>query len=69
VGGLCSERGEGIRVWTVDPGLVATNLSGNKEALKQRGARSSEASAQTIIEGGTDTDIGKLIHKDDVYPW
>jgi hypothetical protein len=39
--------------YTVDPGLVATNnLSGNKEALKQRGARSSEASAQTIIGGG-----------------
>ena len=55
---------QGIRVWTVDPGLVATNLGGNKEALKQRGAGSSEVSAQTIlsvIEGRRDTDIGKLI--------
>jgi len=63
---------QGIRVWTVDPGLVATNLGGNKEALEQMGAGSSDISAQTIlsiIEGGRDTDIGKLIHKDGVYPW
>jgi len=63
---------QGIRVWTVDPGLVATNLGGNKEFLKQRGAGSSEVSAQTIlsvIEGRRDTDIGKLIHKDGVYLW
>jgi NAD(P)-dependent dehydrogenase (short-subunit alcohol dehydrogenase family) len=63
---------KGIRVWTVDPGLVATNFTGNKEALKQRGAGSSAVSAQTIlsiIEGRRDADIGKLIHKDGVHPW
>jgi NAD(P)-dependent dehydrogenase (short-subunit alcohol dehydrogenase family) len=63
---------QGIRVWTVHPGLVATNLSGNKEAMKQMGAGTSEVSAQTIlsiIEGRRDADIGKLIHKDGVHPW
>ena len=64
---------QGIRVWTVDPGLVATNFGGlNKEVLKQRGAGSSEVSAQTIlsiIEGRRDADIGKLVHKDGVHPW
>lgn len=63
---------QGIRVWVVDPGFVATNLGGNKEALKQRGAGSSEVSAQTIlsvIEGKRDADIEKLMHKDGVYPW
>ena len=63
---------KGIRVWTVDPGLVATNFTGNKEALKQRGAGSSAVSAQTIlsiIEGRRDADIGQLIHKDGVHPW
>jgi len=63
---------QGIRVWTFDPGLVATNLSGNKEALKQSGAGSSEVSAHTIlsvIEGKRDADVGKLMYKDGVYPW
>jgi NAD(P)-dependent dehydrogenase (short-subunit alcohol dehydrogenase family) len=63
---------QGIRVWTVDPGLVATNLGGNKDALEQMGAGSSEVSAQTIlsiIEGQRDADIGKLIYKDGVHPW
>jgi NAD(P)-dependent dehydrogenase (short-subunit alcohol dehydrogenase family) len=63
---------QGIRVWTVDPGLVATNFGGNKEALEQMGAGSSEVSAQTIlsiIEGRRDADIGKLIYKDGVHPW
>jgi NAD(P)-dependent dehydrogenase (short-subunit alcohol dehydrogenase family) len=65
-------REQGIRVWTVDPGLVATNLGGNKEALKQMGAGSSEVSAQTIlsvIEGKRDADVGKLMYKDGVHPW
>jgi len=46
VGGCVAKEGEeqGIRVWT-----VATNISGNKEALKQRGARIAEVSAQTIL--------------------
>ena len=63
---------QGIRVWTLDPGFVATNLGGNKEAMKRWGAGSSEVSAQTIlsiIEGRRDTDLEKLIHKDGVHPW
>jgi len=63
---------QGIRVWTLDPGLVVTNLGGNKELLKQWGASSSEVSAQTIlsiIEGKRDADIGKLMYKDGVHPW
>lgn len=65
-------REQGIRVWVFDPGLVATNLGGNKEALKQMGAGSSEVSAQTIlsvIEGKRDADVGKLMYKDGVHPW
>ena len=63
---------QGIRVWTLDPGFVVTNLGGNKEALKQMGAGSPEVSAQTIlgiVEGKRDADVGKLIYKDGIYPW
>ena len=63
---------QGIRVWSVDPGLVATNFGGDKVASKQMRVGSSEVSAQTIlsiIEGRRDADIGKLVHKDGVHPW
>lgn len=66
--------GKDIRVWVVDPGLVATNLTGagNVQALRNRGAEDPSSSANTIrscVEGERDEDQGKLIYKDGVYAW
>ena len=63
---------QGIRVWTLDPGFVVTNLGGSKEAFRRMGAGSSEVSAETIlsiVEGKRDADVEKLMYKDGVYPW
>jgi NAD(P)-dependent dehydrogenase (short-subunit alcohol dehydrogenase family) len=60
---------QGIRVWILDPGFVATNLDGNKGHI---GAGSSVVSAQTIlsiVEGKRDADVEKLVHKGGVHPW
>jgi len=62
----------GCKVWAVDPGLVATNLTGNPEALRARGAEDPSVSARMILavcEGKRDGDVGKLINKDGVLPW
>jgi hypothetical protein len=62
----------GCKVWAVDPGLVATNLMGNPEALRARGAGDPAVSANMIFdvcEGKRDEDVGKLIFQDGVLPW
>jgi NAD(P)-dependent dehydrogenase (short-subunit alcohol dehydrogenase family) len=62
----------GCMVWAVDPGLVATNLMGNPEALRARGAEDPAVSARMILdvcEGKRDVDVGKLVFKDGVLPW
>jgi NAD(P)-dependent dehydrogenase (short-subunit alcohol dehydrogenase family) len=62
----------GCKVWAVDPGLVITNLTGNPEMLRARGAGDPAVSAKTILdvcEGKRDGDIGKLLYKDGVLPW
>lgn len=62
----------GAKVWVVDPGLVVTNLTHNPGALRARGALEPDTSAQTIleiVEGKRDEDVGKLVHKDGVWPW
>lgn len=60
------------KVWALDPGLVATNLTGDAESLRARGALEPSTSAVTIMDtclGKRDADVGKLIYKDGVYPW
>ena len=63
-------KGEfGAKVWAVDPGLVATNLTRNPDALKARGAFEPDRSAQTIlgiIESNWDEDVGKSVYNDGV---
>lgn len=68
------ELGEqmGCKVWAVDPGLVATNLTGNAELLRARGAGDPAVAAGLIVDtcnGLRDGDVGKLIYKDGVYNW
>lgn len=64
----------GIKVFAVCPGLVESNLRGQGQQERSAGgkARSPEESGQTIlriIEGERETDVGKFVHKDGVYPW
>lgn len=62
----------GCKVSVIDPGLAATNLMGNPEALRARGAEDPAVSASMILgvcEGKRDADAGKLVSKDGVLPW
>jgi NAD(P)-dependent dehydrogenase (short-subunit alcohol dehydrogenase family) len=69
-------RPQGIKVWTYCPGYVVTNLSGTGEKGRrervERGARDPKESAEgilAIVEGKRDSEVGKFVHKDGVYPW
>ena len=63
---------DGVKVWAVSPGLLATGLGGNQEALKKMGAIDPTIGAEfvrAVIEGERDADVGKIVNKAGVQPW
>ncbi len=63
---------DGVKVWAVSPGLLATGLGGDREALKKMGAHDPEVGAdliRTVIEGARDADVGLVVNKDGVQAW
>ena len=63
---------EGVRVWAVNPGWRATNLSGNAEAAAKRGALDPEGGALVIVdvvEGRKDGDVGKHVDENGGLDW
>ncbi|KAI9641784.1 hypothetical protein NHQ30_009643 [Ciborinia camelliae] len=62
---------EGLFVSAVDPGLCATNFTGNADSLKARGASLPADGGDRVArvaKGGRDKDIGKVITGDSVLP-
>jgi len=63
---------DGVKVWCISPGFLATGLGGNTEVLKKMGAASPEIAGpfiKSVIEGQRDADVGKVITKDGFQPW
>ena len=63
---------DGVKVWCISPGFLATGLGGNQEANKKMGAGSPEVAGefvQSVLEGHRDEDVGKVILRDGVQPW
>ncbi|KAJ9136630.1 Short chain dehydrogenase [Pleurostoma richardsiae] len=63
---------EGILVFGVDPGLVATEFVGNPEALRQRGAAEPEVGGErvaSVIRGDRDANVGRVCGEYGVLPW
>ncbi|CVK97490.1 related to dehydrogenases with different specificities (related to short-chain alcohol dehydrogenases) [Fusarium mangiferae] len=57
-------KGDGVRVWSISPGFLATSLGGKPEVLKKAGAGDPATGAELIknvIEGKRDEDVGKVI--------
>ncbi|TVY80720.1 Short-chain dehydrogenase/reductase tropE [Lachnellula suecica] len=56
---------DGIKVWAVAPGFLATNLGGvGPELAKQMGAGDPKAGGdivKLVVEGGRDADVGKFV--------
>ncbi|PTB61645.1 NAD(P)-binding protein [Trichoderma citrinoviride] len=65
-------KNDGVKVWAVSPGLLATGLGGDHELLKKLGAIHPRVGAevvQGVIEGKRDADVGRVVKKDGVQPW
>ncbi len=63
---------DGVKVWCISPGFLATGLGGNQEANKNMGAGDPAVAGnfvQSVLEGHRDGDIGKVILRDGVQPW
>ena len=63
---------DGVKVWCISPGFLATGLGGDTNASKSLGAGDPALAGQfikSVIEGGRDNDVGLVINKDGVQPW
>lgn len=63
---------DGVKVWCISPGFLATDLGGIKELLKKLGAGDPSRGGDLIkkvIEGERDADVGKVVSQDGVQPW
>lgn len=65
---------DGVKVWCIAPGLLATGLGGNPEMLKKMGAKDPKFGGEGIrgiVEGKRDADVGKVVREYDtpIQPW
>lgn len=61
-----------FKVFTADPGLNATNIRGNAEALRARGAAEPHVGGSVVaavVKGERDADLGKMVGQYGVSPW
>lgn len=65
-------RKEGFKVFGADPGLCATNFTGNAQALLDRGAATPAQGGEriaTVVKGERDGDVGRVLGEYGVSPW
>ncbi|KAF2841165.1 short chain dehydrogenase/reductase [Patellaria atrata CBS 101060] len=67
-------KSQGLKTFTMCPGLVVSNLRGTSDEARTLGGkagdpRTSGETILSIIQGKRDAESGTLIHKDGVYPW
>lgn len=63
---------DGVKVWCISPGYLATGLGGSQDINKKQGAMDPSLGGQfvkDVIEGKRDADVGKVILRDRVQPW
>lgn len=63
-----------LKVFAMCPGYVVSNLRGTSDEARSGYGKAGDplVSGNTIlsiIEGKRDADVGRLVHKDGVYPW
>ncbi|KAI9708299.1 MAG: hypothetical protein M1820_004003 [Bogoriella megaspora] len=65
-------KDDGVKVWCISPGYLATGLGGSQEVNKSAGAGDPSVAGQfvkDVVEGKRDGDVGKVILRDTVQAW
>lgn len=63
---------DGVKVWCISPGFLATGLGGNLEMLKKMGAGDPSIGGEfivSVVEGKRDDQVGKVARADGVQAW
>lgn len=65
---------QGVKSFAMCPGFVVSNLRGTSEEQRTGGGHAGDPRVAgktllSMIRGERDADVGKLVHKDGVYPW
>ena len=63
---------DGVKVWAVAPGFLATGLGGNQERNKAMGAEDPVLGAnfiRDVVDGACDQDVGKVVGRSGIQPW
>ncbi|KAF8216793.1 hypothetical protein K438DRAFT_1953691 [Mycena galopus ATCC 62051] len=64
--GVWKMQADGVKVWSVSPGFLATGLGGSPEKLIQMGAKDPGVGGRrvaSVVLGERDADVGKVILK------
>lgn len=65
-------REDGVKVWCVSPGFLATGLGGDRELLIKSGAGDPSIGGKlitSVVEGERDADVGKVVAGQGVQPF
>ncbi|KAH9909499.1 NAD(P)-binding protein [Xylariomycetidae sp. FL2044] len=66
-------RNDGVKIWAVSPGFLATGLSGiGSERMRAMGAQDPSVGGEfvrDVVQGQRDADVGKIIRRDTLQPW
>ncbi|KAK1993036.1 short-chain dehydrogenase [Colletotrichum falcatum] len=65
-------KADGVKVWCISPGFLATGLGGNPELLKKMGAGEPSQGGvliRQVVEGERDADVGKVVNKNGIQSW
>ncbi|KAI7972342.1 hypothetical protein EIK77_009783 [Talaromyces pinophilus] len=63
---------DGVKVFSISPGMLATRLGGDTERLKRMGAEDPSVAGplvRSVIEGERDGDVGKVLTRDGIQAW
>ena len=63
---------DGVKVWCISPGFLATGLGAGAEANKKMGAADPSVAGnfiRSVVEGTRDADVGKVVMANGVQPW
>jgi NAD(P)-dependent dehydrogenase (short-subunit alcohol dehydrogenase family) len=63
---------DGVKVWCISLGFLATGLGGNPELNKQMGAEDPVLGAnfvRDVVEGAWDQDVGRVVRRTGIQPW
>jgi NAD(P)-dependent dehydrogenase (short-subunit alcohol dehydrogenase family) len=57
-------KDDGVKTWSISPGFLATNLTGNAEALRKAGGGDPSLGGdllRRVLEGERDNDVGRVV--------